>query len=44
MQQYRLVVARLLDDLVRRSFGFVDEVGVEDIELETDEDIVGKLR
>lgn len=33
VQQHRLVVPRLLDDLVRRRFGLVDEVGVKDVEL-----------
>lgn len=33
VQQHRLVVPRLLDDLVRRRFGLVDEVRVEDVEL-----------
>ena len=33
VQQYSLVVARLLDDLVSWSLGFVDKVGIEYIEL-----------
>ena len=33
VQQHGLVVARLLDDLVRRRLGLVDEVRVEDVEL-----------
>ena len=37
MQEYGLVVTRFLDDLVRRCFGLVDEVGIENIELRTNE-------
>ena len=33
MQKHGLIVARLLDDLVRRRLGLVDEVGVEYVKL-----------
>ena len=33
VQQHRILVARLLDDLVRWSLGFVNEIRVEDIKL-----------
>lgn len=35
VQKHRLVVAGLLDDLVCRRLRLVDEVGIEDIELQT---------
>ncbi len=33
MQKHGLVVAWFLDNLIRRSLGLVDEVGVENVEL-----------
>ena len=33
MQQYGLIVARFFDNPVRRGFRFINEIGVEDVEL-----------
>lgn len=33
LQNDCVIVTRLLDDLIRRSFGFVDEIRIEDVEL-----------
>ena len=33
MKEYRLFIPRFFDNLVRRSFGFIDEIRIENIEL-----------